>query len=335
MDDPIIATLFEPPPQPVWRPTPGHAVFRVLFVPALLALSVVSWIFHPQVDAWLERANWGVGFMTVALLASMALIFIAEQLYPADPDWNYNVRKDPVRGLDRVGHDLFYLTVVTLLNGLVTGFLAVRTARWVGHLGHGLEVTRALWPSHLPFAVKVLLAFLIVELFSWGYHYAAHHVEVLWGFHSTHHVITEVTGLKAIRTHPVDNALFYLPRTVPLLVLGAGPGEILAATYFGCVLGVLSHANIDVAESGLGWFINLPQFHFVHHSSAFEESRSNYGCHTVIWDRLFGTFRKHKGDAPIGVEPVGVRTLWQELCWPLYRRVGMGASRRDPATGPD
>jgi len=293
----------------------------VLFVPALLAISVVSWMHHAQAEAYLRRARWGIDFTTAALLASIALIWLAEQLYPAHPEWNYNVAQDPARGLDRLGRDLFYLTLVTLLNGLITGALAARLAGWAHGLGRGFDAARALWPSSWPFAVRVLLVFAIVELFSYGYHRAAHRFEILWGFHSTHHVLTEVTGLKALRTHPVDNALFYLPRTLPLLLLGAGAAEVVAATYFGCVLGVLSHANIDVSVRGLGWFINFPSYHAIHHSSALEESNANFGCHTVLWDRVFGTFRATKGVAPVGVSPVRARTLWQELAWPLYRPI--------------
>jgi len=185
-----------------------------------------------------------------------------------------------------------------------------------------------LWPASLPFAARVALVFLIVELFSYWYHRAAHRFAFLWGFHSTHHVLTVVTGLKALRTHPIDNALFYIPRTLPLVFIGAGAEELLAATWFGCVLGILSHANIDVQDGGLGWFVNLPRFHLVHHSSNLEESNSNFGCHTVLWDRVFGTFRASKGEALIGVTPVRVRTLWQELIWPFYRSVEIADGER-------
>lgn len=299
---------------------PGQAAFRVLFVPLLLALSVSAWIGHGEIDAALRRGRWGVDFTTAALLVSLALIWLSEQLYPANPAWNYNVTSDPVRGLNRLGRDLFYLTIVTLLNGALTGLIAARLPGVLARVG---LAPRLLWPTALPFAAKVLLAFLVVELFSYGYHRAAHKLELLWRFHSTHHVITELTGAKALRTHPLDNALFYLPRTVPLLLLGAGASELVAATYFGCILGILSHANLELSDRGLGWFINFPRFHAVHHSSQLEESNSNFGCHTVLWDHVFRTFRASKGEAPIGVAPVGARTLWQELVWPLYRSVAV------------
>jgi sterol desaturase/sphingolipid hydroxylase (fatty acid hydroxylase superfamily) len=293
-------------------------LFRHLFVPALLAAAVWSWSDRARAESWLRDARWGIDFTTAALLLSIALIWIAEQLFPARPDWNYNVAREPVRGLHRVARDLFYLTIVALVNGIVAGFLAAHSARWLSGLG-----SPALWPSTLPLAARVLLAFLIVELFSYWYHRAAHRFRLLWGFHSTHHALTEVTGIKALRTHPLDNALFYLPRTLPVALLGAGSEELLAATYFGCVLGVLSHANLDVSSRWLGWFINFPGYHFVHHSSSLEESNCNFGCHTVVWDRVFGTFRAAGSDAPVGIAPVRVRTLWQELIWPLYRSVEM------------
>ncbi len=306
---------------------PGHAIFRHLFVPALIGGSVLSWLHHTEIEDYLRRANWGIDQTTAGLLVSVAVICVAEQLYPANPDWNYNIRANPAQGLNRLGRDLFYLTIGSLVNGIATVFLASQSAAWMSGLRHGLDRASVLWPASLPFAARVALAFVIVELFSYWYHRAAHRFGVLWRFHSTHHVITEITGLKSLRTHPIDNALFYFPRTLPLMFLAAGSEELLAATYFGCILGILSHANIDVAEGGLGWFINFPRYHFVHHSSALEESNSNFGCHTVLWDRVFGTFRASKGQAPIGVLPVRARTLWQELIWPLYRSVEMADAR--------
>jgi sterol desaturase/sphingolipid hydroxylase (fatty acid hydroxylase superfamily) len=300
---------------------PGHIVFKHLFVPALIGVSVWSWLRHEVAEDYLRTARWGIDLTTAALLSSIAIIWLAEQLYPSNPDSNYRIAAHPVRGLNRLGRDLFYLTIGSLVNGIATGFLASKCAALTARLGHGLDRATVLWPASLPFAARVALAFVLIELFSYWYHRAAHRFAVLWGFHSTHHVITEVTGLKALRTHPVDNALFYLPRTLPLMFLGVGAQELVAATYFGCILGILSHANVDVNAVGLGWFMNLPRYHLVHHSSLLEESNSNFGCHTVLWDRIFGTFRASKGQAPIGVVPVQVRTLWQELIWPLYRSV--------------
>jgi sterol desaturase/sphingolipid hydroxylase (fatty acid hydroxylase superfamily) len=125
-----------------------------------------------------------------------------------------------------------------------------------------------------------------------------------------------------VRTHPVDNALFYLGRVAPLVLLGAGADEVLAAIYLGGALGILSHANLEVSDWGLGLFFNLPRAHSVHHSADAVEANSNFGCHTVLWDRLFGTFRPApQPGLVLGVKPVGPRSLWQQLAWPFYRWV--------------
>ena len=96
---------------------------------------------------------------------------------------------------------------------------------------------------------------------------------------------------------------------------------MLAATSFGAILGILAHANVEVSER-FGLVVNLPGYHAVHHSADLAESNSNFGCHTILWDRLFGTFRRAAVQPlVIGVAPVGTRTIWQELVAPFYRRV--------------
>lgn len=294
---------------------PAPLVFARGFVPACLTFAALGWWQRGAVEA----AIFGLlrtGPVTVLLLGWLALVSLAERLYPANPAWNYRLRTTGAAGWSRLGRDLFYLVYVTFGTAALVGFAAARLPQLVPH------AALALWPSAAPLAVRIALAFLLVELFSYALHRAAHHVPLLWQFHSTHHVITELGGLKAIRTHPVENVLFHLVRTVPLVLVGAGAEELVAATYLGSFLGVLAHANLELAPGWLGLVVNFPAYHAVHHSAALDESRSNYGCHTVLWDRVFGTFRASPA-APlvVGVHPVGTRSLWQELVWPFYRPV--------------
>jgi sterol desaturase/sphingolipid hydroxylase (fatty acid hydroxylase superfamily) len=302
----------------------GQRIFARAFVPGLLLLSIASWIWHTETEAYLRQARWGIDHTTAALLLSIALVALAEQLFPAHPEWNYNVAANPARGLQRFGRDLFYLSFVALASGFLVGC----SARWLG--GLGLPVL-PLWPRAAPLPAKVALAFFTVEFLSYWYHRAAHRFEFLWRFHSTHHVSGELTGVKALRTHPVDNVLFYFVRSAPLVVLGAESAELQAVTYLGSILGILAHANIAVVPGALGWVVNFPQYHGVHHSLDLQQSQSNYGCHTVLWDRLFWTFRSQRqGELRLGIAPAGPRSLWQELGWPFYRSV-----RLPEVPGPD
>lgn len=283
---------------------PGHAVFRPLFLPALLCFSLTPWLVPPAARA---------GAMATVLALSMLFIWMAEQLYPINREWN--ARLSAPGGALRLLRDGIYLFGVTQL----TAYLIAASEPW---LRVGFAGPLVAWPASAPFVVRVLLAFLAIELFSYWVHRAAHRFALLWQFHSTHHFVTELNGLKSVRTHPVDNVVFYVARTVPLVIVGAGIDEVVAATYFGGVLGIFAHANVSVSARGLGLFFNFPQTHAAHHSSVLAESNTNFGCHTVLWDRVFGTWcAAPAAPVALGVAPVGRRTLWQELIWPFYRRV--------------
>ncbi len=301
----------------------GHALFRHLFVPAVLALSVASWIFHDAGAQLLAASSVRIDFTSVLLLVSLAVIWTAEQVYPQNPEWNYHLLADGARGWrgwGNLGRDLLYLVVLTQVTALLIRLASSQLEPVMTTWGFGFGSGGPLWPGSAPFAVRVLLAFLVVEFFSYWMHRAAHRWAFLWRFHSTHHVVTELTALKALRTHPLDNLFFYAARNVPLLLLGAGAEELIAAVFFGATLSLLAHANVDVSERHLGLVVTFPRYHAVHHSSALAESHSNFGCHTILWDRVFGTFRSvPQGILVLGVHPVGKRSLWQELVWPLYR----------------
>ncbi len=280
----------------------------------MLGVSLLPWL-APL--APLARAQ----ATATTLLMVMLVVWLAEQVFPANPAWNARPLTDGVDGLLRLGRDLFYLFGVTQLTGLLTSAVDGPMHQAVTALRFGREA--AWWPVDAALPVRMALAFLLVEFFAYWFHRAAHRFKPLWQFHSTHHVLTELNGLKAVRTHPVDNALFSVARLGPLLWLGAGADELMAATFFGGVFGILAHANVSLAERGLNLFFNLPRAHSVHHSADLAEASSNFGCHTVVWDRVFGTFRSEPAPGlVVGVTPVGRRSVWQELVWPFYRKVG-------------
>ena len=308
---------------PPTRRRAGHALIRHALVPALLALSVGPILVHQQAAGWLAARSLRLDPVGAAIALAIFAIWSAEQLWPGHPEWTYRPLSGGPRAWSGFGRDLVYLLGVTQLSALLIGELQARLEPAMAAARARLGVPLTLWPAAAPLALRVLLAFLLVELCSYWMHRAAHRFRPLWQFHSTHHVVGELGALKSFRTHPVDNALFYLARMAPLLLLGAGAPELITATWLGGLFGVLSHANLDLDERGVGLLLNLPRVHAFHHSVDAVEQRSNFGCHTVLWDRVFGTYRAPAvRTGAIGVHPVGPRSLWQELAWPLYRRVG-------------
>jgi sterol desaturase/sphingolipid hydroxylase (fatty acid hydroxylase superfamily) len=289
----------------------------------VLALSAASWLFHEEGTRFLKASSSWIDFTSSVLLLSIVLLWCAEQAHPANPEWNYRLLAPGERGWsgwERLGRDLLYLFVVTQVTALLIFLTSSQLESALKSRGFGFGISHSLWPDALPFPLRVLLAFLLMELSSYWLHRAAHCSGFLWRFHSTHHAVTELTALKALRTHPLDNVLFYVARYVPLLLLGAGSEEVVTVVYFGAILSLLAHSNIDVAEGVLGLVVNFPRYHSVHHAADLAASGSNFGCHTILWDRLFGTFRRPaEGSWAVGMQPVGTRTLWQELIAPLYR----------------
>ncbi len=262
--------------------------------------------YRQALGAWIRMDGATVGFFLLILALQ-----VAEKLAPAEDGWNYNLVTSPDRGWAELGRDLLYLFVVTQVSALVVTLASRQLQPWLptGHL----------WPSHAPGPLRLPLAFAVAELCNYLFHVAAHRIPLLWRFHATHHAVTSLGALKALRTHPLDNLGFHLVRSVPLLALGASAEDLSNAVYLGGMLGLLSHANLDAAPGLLGWVINFPRYHAVHHAADLSTSRHNYGCHTVLFDRLFGTF--HDGQPhsfPLGLEPTGPRTAWQELVRPLY-----------------
>lgn len=289
----------------------GTTLVHFAFVPVVIAAALASIVFRAEGRAW--AVGTGIDWASVVLLSLIFFIWLIERIWPANAASNGHLFGPEPGGLRR---DLVYLFFVTQLSALLIA-TTVAPLEWAGLRFEG---TSGVWPVRAPFALKVTLAFFVVEFFSYWLHRAAHRFPVLWQFHSTHHVITQLNGLKALRTHPVENLMFYVVRTVPLMLLGAGLDEVSTATLFGAVLGVLSHANVSVSERGLGLLVNLPGYHAVHHSPELSESNSNFGCHTILWDRVFGTFHAPT-PALVGVHPVGTRSMWRELAWPFYRKV--------------
>ncbi len=285
----------------------------------MVLASVLSWIHHEDVERRLRSAHVGIDYMSLVLLTSLLCVWLAEEAYPREPRWNYHLLAGDTQGWSRLGRDLIYLFVVTQATAVLIRLASLAVTSAMAHLGCGSGGRSSVWPATAPFAVRFILAFFLVELFSYWMHRAFHRIPLLWRFHSTHHGIVDLNGLKSLRVHPVDNALFHIARTAPLMFLGAGLEEMLAVTYFGAILGILAHANIDVTEGPLGLVVNFPRYHEVHHSAVMAESNSNFGCHTILWDRVFRTFQcAAKGPLTIGTEPVGSRSLWQELAEPFY-----------------
>lgn len=133
-----------------------------------------------------------------------------------------------------------------------------------------------------------VLTFLVASLAAYGYHRAIHASDRLWRWvHQLHHSPSRIEALTAFYVHPLDAFLAsLLNAVVAYLILGVGAEAAALALLYVTVFNLLAHADMRTPQ-WLGWFIQRPEMHRVHHERGLHAN--NYGL--PLWDMVFGTWR--------------------------------------------
>ncbi len=289
------------------RRQPPSRICRVAyhgFMPLYLVCAATA-IFNAPPDeiAW------------VSLLYTVVL-FLAERLIPANKEWNYplNFKEGGREFLADVFYILLSGQLGTRIVQIVASYAAFRARdAWSFNF----------WPMTWPFWAQLVLAALIYDFVPYFQHRAAHRWEIIWRFHATHHYPERMNVLKGSRNHPLDFFFLNVGGIAVLFFLGVPSEVFLPMTLTLDLLNTIAHSNINVSDRFIGWFFVTPHLHHIHHSATLEESKSNFGCRLIVWDRVFGTFRprfKEESAPLLGVSPRRPRSIYQQLVAPLYRR---------------
>lgn len=137
-------------------------------------------------------------------------------------------------------------------------------------------------------AIRVVGAWVLVEVTAYWMHRAMHAVPWLWRFHRMHHAPGPVAWHRSWWIHPVDIALFVVAADVACWIAGA-PN---AAGWFVVVRrmwSLLLHANIRWPRSAIDHLVVTPSFHDRHHRE--DLAPANFAGNFAIVDRVFGTWR--------------------------------------------
>ena len=136
--------------------------------------------------------------------------------------------------------------------------------------------------------VVALLAF--NDLWFYGWHRLLHHPRLFRYVHAVHHKSVDVNPFTSYSFHAFEGFVLGL-WIVPASVILPLPMSALA------VLQVIGLANNVMAHLGYEflprWLLRVPllrltntaTFHSLHHTRL----NGNYGLHSRVWDRLFGT----------------------------------------------
>ncbi|NJL30456.1 MAG: sterol desaturase family protein, partial [Phycisphaerales bacterium] len=183
--------------------------------------------------------------------------------------------------------------LVAVINALLVSFIFVGLWAWAA----GYSSKHQLGLLH-QFALDpwVRLALVILLLDGWTYlwHWMNHRLPVLWRFHRMHHADTQMDVTTAGRFHLGEIIFSSLLRLPIILLLGVQLHELVVYEVMMFAVVQFHHANIGLPEKWdrlLRLVIVTPAMHKVHHSNQQLETDSNYTSLFSWWDRIFGTFR--------------------------------------------
>ncbi len=252
----------------------SEALSRLLY-PILLAAPMGAWY-----GLW-KGAGWDPSVALMAVYwAYLPLIFLLERILPFEPAWLAND--------GQLGCDLGFTVMGLAVNSLAT-IACLWILTWLIATVTPLA-SLAVWPTHWPMAVQIPLGIVVWDLGQHLAHRWAHKVPFLWRFHAVHHAAPRLSVINTGRLHPIDVAKS-VAIGAPVPVLLGIPAEIaLWYATFNVFVGFNTHSNINVRCGIFNQFLSTPNLHRWHHSPCQQETDTNFGEATMVWDRLFGTY---------------------------------------------
>jgi len=247
------------------------------------------------------------GWLPLLLFAAMAAIELAAHDDDVAPS-----------STGRIGTNIGLYLIAALVT-LALPLSITGAAAWAGEHRIGLFNRVA-----VPVAVILLVAIAGRSCAAYWLHRASHGWPILWRFHRIHHADTQVDVSLGLRHHPVELIPAVLMFAGLTLLLGVPVWAVLLVESVMIAASLWEHLALRLPaalRARLEPWIVLPETHLLHHSADRRQTDSNYSTLTIVWDRMFGTFRpSSEGVARIGLGERDDRiadNLWHQLVMPL------------------
>jgi sterol desaturase/sphingolipid hydroxylase (fatty acid hydroxylase superfamily) len=158
----------------------------------------------------------------------------------------------------------------------------------------------------LPFWLKFVVGFLLMDLTFYWWHRANHVYPLLWRFHNVHHVDPDLDVTTSFRFHFGETFYSTAFRIFQVGLMGITPITYLVYEFAFNVGTMFHHSNLLLplgAERILNKIFVTPRMHGVHHSAVGPETNSNYSVVFRWWDYLHQSLRLNiaQKDIVIGV----------------------------------
>lgn len=194
------------------------------------------------------------------------------------------------------------LTILnTILMSLLFGVLTVSVAEMTQSRKQGV-----LFLMPLTTWSRLVLGVLLLDVWTWGWHWSSHRVPLLWRFHRVHHSDAAMDVTTAARFHIGELSLSALTKLPFILIFGVSPMTLLVHETLLVAVSQFHHSAISIGRFDriLRWLIVTPHMHRIHHSRLRVETNSNYASILSVWDRVFGTYRSllNSPERPTGLD---------------------------------
>lgn len=136
-----------------------------------------------------------------------------------------------------------------------------------------------------------VLLLLCTDLLWYWYHRLAHEINILWAVHVVHHQSEDYNYTVSARI-TVLQALVRTCFWAVLPLLGFPAGMITVMLLLHGIYPFFIHTRLIGKLGLLEYVLVTPSHHRVHHASNEQYLDKNYGDVFIIWDKLFGTFKK-------------------------------------------
>ena len=186
---------------------------------------------------------------------------------------------------------LFNLSVGSMLSGLLAYYAATggRTGLFFSVSERGLAFT----------VLTSLCYFLFTDLALYAAHRLYHRPRLFRMIHRVHHRNTTPTPFTAYSMHPIEFLTYEAIALVPLFFFPVYAGAAIATLLYSNITAMIQHSGVRMSAP-LPWQ-PVTLFHDDHH----KYFHVNYGQNLALWDRIFGTLRRH--DRKYGAEIFGGR----------------------------
>ena len=265
-----------------------------------------------------KKLSVGVDWLILAFLGSAAIFMALEKLFPK--------YKDQLIMRPEWGVDMFYFC----FNHLAISAILIFANNHVSHFDWAVSASVQEAIREVPIFLQVVIIILCADFVLYWEHRVYHEVKILWPIHAVHHSIENLDWLAGSRGHFVQVFSERAMVMIPLYLLGADPEALNIYVTIAALQAILIHCNLDIPFGPLKHIIVTPQFHHWHHSSEKPAIDTNYSAHTVLFDRLFGTYHlpERHWPAEYGTTNRLPRSILKQTLYPISANMKRWKNRK-------